>query len=120
MSQTLGAPELLEFSIVTEQVEQFVIGMASRAGKACINVFSVFYRNFSIFTIEHINTSFPLRIGRDIQKVICGIYHLHFLVNCLFVENHSKVNNIKDLSKYQMLKKRFCYQRTKEWFEEHK
>jgi len=30
----------------------------------------------------------------------------------LFVVSHSKVNNIKDLSKYQMLKKCCCYQRT--------
>jgi len=85
LSPTLCAPVFLEQSIMTEPVEQLVICVASRAGKAFVNVFSVFYRNDSIFiieiTIEHINTSFPLRIGRDNQKVICWIYHLCFLVN---------------------------------------
>jgi hypothetical protein len=85
--------------------------MASRAGKACVNVFSVFDRNDSIFTIEHINTSFPLRIGRNFKKSFMEFITSIF-GNYLFVVSHSKVNNIKDLSKYQMLKKCCCYQRT--------
>ena len=65
---------------------------------------------FSIFQIKH--WLYP-PVFQSYFIAVFGLYHLHFLVNYLFVLSHSKVNNIKDLFKYQMLKKCFCYQRIK-------